>query len=164
MIKKRHCENGIMSNAIYSDCGNYRYVLTREWDESKKRVMFIALNPSTATELKNDPTVARIMNYAKDWGYGGASVCNVFGYRATDPKNMKAQKYPTGPDNDSLILEEAKNCDKVIACWGNHALHMNRARELRPKLGELYCLGTNSNGEPKHPLYLKKNLIPKKLE
>lgn len=164
MIEKRHEKNGVKSTAIYSDCERYRYVLTREWDASKKRVLFIALNPSTATELANDPTVARMMNYAKDWGYGSASVCNVFGYRATDPRDMKAQSDPVGADNDALILGEVAKCEKVIACWGNHALHLGRSMELRPKLGKLYSLGVNANGEPKHPLYLKKDLVPKKLE
>ena len=56
MIEKFHNDDRAASSAIFSDCERYRYVLTREWDPSGKRVLFVMLNPSTADEIKNELT------------------------------------------------------------------------------------------------------------
>lgn len=74
------------TNAILSEDRKYRYVLSRIWDESKPMVMIIGLNPSTADETKNDPTIIRCIDFAKSWGYGGVYMLNLFAFRATLPK------------------------------------------------------------------------------
>ena len=78
------------SGAIFSSCRKYRYALWRNWDETKPCVMIIGLNPSTADENENDPTITRCINFAKSWGYGGVCVTNLFAYCATVPSDMKA--------------------------------------------------------------------------
>ena len=55
-------------------------------------ILFIGLNPSTADETKNDPTIRRCINFAKDWGYGGVMIANLFAFRSTSPEIMKQQK------------------------------------------------------------------------
>ncbi len=35
----------------------YRYALWREWDSNKGTCVFIGLNPSTANETEDDPTL-----------------------------------------------------------------------------------------------------------
>ena len=100
MIIRSHTKGDAPSVAVYSDCERYRYTLTRTWDEGAGRVLFIMLNPSTATEVQNDPTVERCERRARTLGYGAFRVCNIFAYRATDPRDMRAQADPNGPGND----------------------------------------------------------------
>ena len=85
-------------NAKFSACRKYRYALWRTWDESKPYVMIIGLNPSTADENKNDPTITRCINFAKSWGYGGVCVTNLFAFRATVPSDMKTSNDPIGTE------------------------------------------------------------------
>ena len=47
------------SGATISTCEKYRYQLWRKWDEGKKCLVFIMLNPSTADAENNDPTITR---------------------------------------------------------------------------------------------------------
>lgn len=122
--------------------------------------MFIGLNPSTADEVNNDPTVTRCINFSKAWGYGAFCMTNIFAYRATDPKVMKAQPEPVGPDNDKWLVEIAREAGIVIAAWGVHGEHLNRGKEVVDLLDEIHCLGRTKKGYPKHPLYLAKTSIP----
>src|SRR3989344_2064891 len=100
MIERKSIIDGVESIVKYSDCEKYRYVLTRIWKSKGGRVLFIGLNPSTADELKNDPTVTRMVNFSKNWGFGSLTVCNLFAFRATVPKVMKAENDPIGEEND----------------------------------------------------------------
>lgn len=124
--------------------------------------MFIGLNPSTADEIKNDPTVTRCINYAKQWDYGGMIMANIFAYRATDPKVMKAAVDPVGPDNDEWLLKLVKGADLIVAVWGNHGEFMDRGRAVLVLLERitLHCLALNKTGHPKHPLYCSSSLEP----
>lgn len=93
----------MIKDTIFSPCREYRYTLYREWAPGDKVVMFIGLNPSTADEVNNDPTVRRCINYAKQWGYTGMYMTNIFAYRATDPNVMKAHPEPVGAENDHYL-------------------------------------------------------------
>jgi hypothetical protein len=73
------------------------------WDESKAYALFIGLNPSTADEKEDDPTIKRCINYSKKWGYGGLCMVNLFAFRATDPSDLKAFHEPIGLENDKWI-------------------------------------------------------------
>ena len=77
----------IYKNATFSSCRAYRYSLSRIWDKKKKLVLLIGLNPSTADEKVDDPTIRRCVNYAKNWGYGGFLMVNLFAYRTTLPSS-----------------------------------------------------------------------------
>ncbi len=147
--------------ANFSECEKYRYSLWRIWDDSKNNALFIGLNPSTADAEIDDPTIRRCINYAKGWGYGGLYMANLFAYRATDPKVMKKALDPVGPYNNSYLIELADQCGIVVCAWGNHGRFKNqdrRVKHLIPKM--LHCLEKSKHGNPKHPLYLKKNLVP----
>jgi hypothetical protein len=91
----------LKTDAKFSACRKYRYALWRTWDESKPNVMIIGLNPSTADENENDPTITRCINFAKSWGYGGVCVTNLFAYCATVPSDMKESNDPIGSENDT---------------------------------------------------------------
>ena len=158
MITRHHQKGDAASVAEYSDCEAYRYTLTRVWDPAGRKVLFVMLNPSTATEVQNDPTVERCERRARALGYGAFRVCNIFAYRATDPKVMRAQDDPVGPANDAAILEAAAWADTVVCAWGTHGAHHARGAEveilLRASGKPLYHLGISKDGHPKHPLYI----------
>lgn len=162
MITRSHQKGDAASIALYSDCERYRYLLTRVWDESRPRALFILLNPSTATEVQNDPTVERCERRARALGFGGFRVTNIFAYRATDPKVMRAQADPVGPGNDAAIRESlewaAGAGDRIICAWGAHGAHLGRGAAVEALLRDsgraLHHLGLTKAGAPKHPLYI----------
>ena len=86
--------DNVNSHAVYSPCKQYRYELTRQWSDNNKRMLFILLNPSTATERKNDPTVERCEKRARNLNYGAYRVCNIFSYRATNPLELRNSADP----------------------------------------------------------------------
>lgn len=120
--------------------------------------MFVMLNPSTATEVQNDPTVERCERRARALGFGAFQVTNIFAWRDTDPRNMRAASDPIGPANNAAILDGASWADQIIAAWGTHGAHLNRGPEveeiLRAAGHQLYHLGLSKDGHPKHPLYI----------
>jgi hypothetical protein len=153
------------SGAQFSACRRWRYLLWRRWDESKPAANFLMLNPSTADELKLDPSCTRARVYAQRWGFGGLVVTNLFGWRATDPAEMKAARDPVGRGNDAAILRAARECALVVCAWGNHGVHLERASAvlgfLRKTNVELHYLRINKGtGHPAHPLYLPGSLKP----
>jgi len=122
------------------------------------------LNPSTADELKLDPTCARARDYAERWGYGALMVTNIFAFRETNPSRMKAAADPVGRGNDAAIVRAARESAIVVCAWGNHGGFLGRATEILGKLNakniRLHALRLNASGEPAHPLYLPGTLRP----
>lgn len=158
MITKTFQKDDAHSAANYSDCENYRYDLTRVWHDAGRKVLFLMLNPSTATEVQNDPTVERCERRARALGYGAFRVCNIFAFRATDPKVMRGANDPIGPQNDTAINQAILWADDVVAAWGAHGEHQNRGAEvealLRRQAKTPKHLGLTKAGHPKHPLYI----------
>ena len=148
----------IYKNATFSSCRIYRYSLSRIWDRKKKYVLFIGLNPSTANEKADDPTIRRCVDYAKDWGYGGFMMVNLFAYRTSLPSNLKKIKYPVGSENDKYIVTLSKKADITVAAWGNNGNLYSRDKQVLSLVPSLMCLKINKSGQPAHPLYLKKGL------
>ena len=122
--------------------------------------MFIGLNPSTADETKNDPTVRRCIGYAQKWGYGSLCMTNIFAYRATLPKDMMNVEDPVGEGNDEALLRLSKDAGIIIAAWGKHGSWQGRGQKVIEMLARLKCLGKNKDGSPVHPLYQKSDVIP----
>ena len=171
----------------FSPCRTWRYFLRRPWqqqidqsfvvsdlldqpDTTTKRppIAFCLLNPSTADETKDDPTVARCRRFAVAWGFGDIIVLNAFAYRATDPKDMKAHMEPVGADNDKTIIQTVEwvlsNGGQVVCGWGNHGSHLSRSTHIRSILApykdtdKILGFPTTKSGEPGHPLYLKNSV------
>lgn len=151
------------SSAAFSQNRRYRYSLLRIWDPSKPLLHICALNPSTADEVKNDPTIRREIRFASDMGFGGLIATNIFAFRATDPRKMKEQRAPVGSGNDSSILEASKSCQMSIAAWGVHGAHLGRHQEMLNLPVNWHCFGSTKDGYPRHPLYLPKWIRPFKL-
>ena len=159
MIIRQHQKGDAASVAVYSQCEAYRYLLTRVWNPDGRKALFVMLNPSTATEFQNDPTVERCERRARALGFGAFRVTNIFAFRATDPRVMRAMADPIGPDNDAAIVDSARDwADSILCAWGTHGAHLGRgaavAGLLRATGRELLTLGLSKDGHPKHPLYI----------
>lgn len=164
MITRNHQKADAASVATYSACECYRYILTRTWNAAGPKALFTMLNPSTATEVQNDPTVERCERRARALGFGAFRVTNIFAYRATDPRVMRAQADPVGPGNDAAIVQSALWADQVICAWGNHGAHLDRGRRVETLLRAtglpLFHLGLTKADQPRHPLYLSYDTQP----
>jgi hypothetical protein len=149
----------VKSGAEFSKCRTYRYVLWRRWNEpgTGRSVLFIGLNPSTADETVDDPTIRRCIGFAKRWGYGELVMMNAFAARATDPRQLHATADPIGPENDQWLIHRQQQADLIVAAWGMHC-SAEREHDLCQLLNRtLYCLGHTQAGRPKHPLYLRRD-------
>lgn len=146
--------------AVLSDCRTYRYALWRTWDTNKPYAMFVGLNPSTADETEDDPTITRCINFAKSWGYGGLCMVNLFAFRATKPDDMKKATDPVGSENDQWLLKLASGAGIVIGAWGNNGAYQGRAEHVKGLVSDMSYLQLNKTGHPTHPLYLKADLKP----
>ncbi len=151
-------------SADFSPCGVYRYTLVRVWDESKPRILWVLLNPSTADAVHDDPTNRKGIKFSKAWGFGSCVFVNLFAFRSPHPKVMKKQAEPVGPENEALIIYEATRAiasgGKIVLAWGNDGAHRGRDAAVLKLLksdgfDSLWCMGKNQGGSPKHPLYLR---------
>lgn len=154
----RHFRKGdAESEAVYSPCERYRYLLSRIWGAGE-RALFVMLNPSTATEAQNDPTVERCERRARALGMGGFRVCNIFALRATDPRDMRAHPEPVGVWNDAALRESVHWGGLVVCAWGTHGAHLGRGQAVEALLRatgvRLHHLGLTAAGHPRHPLYV----------
>lgn len=157
-------------SAELSPDGVYRYRLDRGRRDAGGNVCWIMLNPSTADAEQDDPTIRRCWGFTGQWGQSSLTVVNLFAYRATSPKDMKQAADPVGPENDRYIIEAVNSPDvvAVVAAWGEHGKFRNRAGEVRQLLADhnvpLYCLERSKSGQPKHPLYLRGDLTPERMD
>lgn len=155
------------SGASFSEDRKYRYGLWRIWkdDQDSEFVHFCMLNPSTADENVNDPTIERCIRRAKNWGYDGIIITNLFAFRSTDPKELKNVEDPVGPENDDSILYAAAYVPGITVCgWGKHGHLHDRGTKVHQMLSDkakrLFALKTNKDGSPAHPLYIGYDVEP----
>lgn len=147
------------SGAWISDDGLYRYRLWRTWDESKRPMAFVMLNPSTADATTDDPTIRRCIGFAKREDCGGIQVVNLYALRATKPAHLLDHPDPEGPEN-CMAWAEVLYDDPYpvcVAAWGAGAssLRLPESKALRGSSAAWRCLGTTKGGAPRHPLYVK---------
>lgn len=155
--------------ATFSPCRIYRYKLWRIWDAATRYVLFLMLNPSTADETLNDPTVDRCEHRARKDGWGGLVVANLFAIRTKDPVIMKKAVDPVGPDNDRIIRDAVYRAGLVVCAWGVHGTHRGRDQEVLKMIRDVgstvpHHLGLTKHGHPRHPLYLGYDISPQQFE
>jgi len=149
------------SGAKLSKDRKYRYRLWRAWNIDKPAVAFIMLNPSTADETDDDPTIRRCLGYAKDWGYGSLIVGNLFAYRTSNPSGLRKCKDPIGPENNERLQSICNDSDLVVAAWGVNGSLYGREDEVMDNLdADFYALNTTKDGHPNHPLYQPSDADP----
>lgn len=152
-------------SALYSADEKYRYLLRRTMEpENMRTVMWIMLNPSTATASTNDATIRRVIGFSAREGYGRLVVCNLYAYRSHNPKRLLEQVYPQGKWNATIIREVMREVEDVFFAWSGwwSGLHISK-RPSRLNVERLAfeagltpkCLGRTKDGSPRHPLYLK---------
>ena len=155
LVYRAHEAGGCLSRVWYSRCDQYRYGLSRVWTPDAPALLFIMLNPSTADEHRNDPTVARCETRARSMGYGGVMIANIFAFRATRPQDLKLADAPIGDANEAVLANWTQRAGMTIAAWGVHGGHRNQAANVAQSLkGPLFHLGLTKDGHPRHPLYV----------
>jgi len=145
--------------AILDNYRKHRLLLWRFWDDRPK-MLFVGLNPSTANELQDDPTIRRLCDFAERWGYGGLYACNVFSQITPYPKELLAETAIHSADihaiqmvNELVVL--------VVCGWGDGiekaAYGIARANTIKSLFKEPMCFGLTAKGNPKHPVRLPKD-------
>lgn len=155
--------NDINNGAKFSECGTHRYSIWRIWDKSKQIVMFIGLNPSTANQDSDDPTIRRVIKFASNWGYGGVYMMNLFTQVTPYPHELKLNDDEQIIENRDRIFPMAEWCKLIIFAWGNFKEAEQEGQHYSDILNG-YCLGKNQNGSPKHPLYIHSKTQPTKFK
>ena len=135
-------------------------------------VLFIGLNPSRADGERDDPTLRRLQGFARNWGYGGLEVLNLFARISASPAALRRCEDPVGPDNDRWLeqrLSALPAGGAVWLGWGNGGAWCERDqrvrallfRVLKPTEGpRLLTLGLTASGQPRHPLYVPGDAQP----
>lgn len=153
----------MQTDAILSSCGNYRYSLARKRDLQKDDLIWVLLNPSTADSTQDDPTIRKIIQFSKNFGYWWCLVYNLFALRSTDPKVLITHSDPIWPDNDNHIQTIPTEKKIVFARW-NHGILQWRSTKVIDLLKDhnTRYLEKNKSQQPKHPLYVWYNIWLKK--
>jgi hypothetical protein len=157
---------GLISHVEFSDDKLYRYSLTRAFPHAglAEDCLFIMLNPSTADETLNDPTVERCQRRAYAMRFSKYTVVNIFALRSTDPKALYHHPDPIGRGNDAAIMKLATKASMVICGWGTHGDYMDRGKDVKAMLDgraiKCYHLGRTKSGQPRHPLYISNKTEP----
>lgn len=152
--------------ARFSECRVWRYALWRTWDPARAPLVFVGLNPSTADETQDDPTIRRCLGFARDFGCGGLHMLNIFAFRTTNPDGLRWTDDPVGPDNERefMALAAWPKRPRAICAWGKGGGYMDQGRIglrwLQDAGIEPECLGTTKEGYPRHPLFLPKDARP----
>jgi hypothetical protein len=160
MEERRMVDLNSKSGAIFSDDGLYRYLLWRNWvSNNQRRLLWVMLNPSTADDEDDDPTVQSCICISKHRGYGGLEIVNLFAYRTPDPDVLYGVVNPIGDENDRYMREAAERAPEIVVAWGawsEKGIYRHRGQEPLKLLGHpeklLYCLGTTEHSSPRHPL------------
>lgn len=152
-------------SAVISECGTYRYTLDRSWNSfGEGRVLWIMLNPSTADARLNDPTIRRCINFSERWDFDRLTVVNLFALRSTDPKALLEHLDPVGPLNDHWIERAAEDTKLIVVAWGAHPVAIGRGQQVVDQLHRAgrtpVCLGKTKDGWPRHPLYVRADIVP----
>lgn len=156
----------VAGSAVFSPCGRYRSLLTRDFDGGEGTVLWIGMNPSTAAAEVDDPTVRRETDFSRRWGFRRFVKANVMDYRATHPRDLTAPGVvPCSPENLPIIREQAAQAGLIMLAFGALApalrVHGEACvRALRDDGRALHCLGLTKNGAPRHPLYMRKDCEP----
>lgn len=155
-------EGNVDSWAIFSADGVYRYLLGRQWDPDSAWLVVGMLNPSSAGAFRNDPTIRRLLGFARRDGYGGLLVWNAMAMIATNPHDLLKADDPAGPRNPEAIrVAMSPVLARCVVGWGrprNKAMvrAINRAEIEARSQRPLWRFGDpTKDGWPRHPLYLR---------
>ena len=170
----------MITDARFSPCGRYRWWLQRCWDCERPPLLFVGLNPSRADADRDDPTLRRLQDFARSWGYGRLEVLNLFARISPSPSVLRRSSEPVGAENDLWLQERVLALASVSGAlwlgWGNGGAWCGRDQQV---LSQLACwarvpgaaaftvpwlsLGLTAAGQPRHPLYVPGDARPVRL-
>lgn len=159
--------DGIIRDARFTKSGDRRFLLTRRWVEDPEApyVLFVMLNPSTANDRIDDPTIRKCMNFARDWGVGAIRVVNLFDFVTPSPKALMAWAKANGEiarDEGlylDIIRDQSAGAETTVCGWGTWGgWFPERVRAVYSRLDCPWALHITKDGHPGHPLYLPKDL------
>lgn len=147
----------LKSKAMFSDDGEHRLLLRREWDKNGKTAMIIMINPNTADTLCMDMTTMLVLNNLSALGFGSVNIVNL--YSRIMPKlslRFNSDDDLIAKECDEIIEQYAAMSDAIIIAWGSVGNNSQRVRErqaelldvLRPYANKLYKI----DKEGYHPL------------
>ena len=168
LIIKQHNTLIQQSEAHFSACEKYRYWLRRDWDLDRDAICFLMLNPSTADEVDNDPTIERCQRRAITMGYGSMIIVNLFPFRMTDSTQLNTIGDLLGDasEADNYILRAVQETSITVCGWGKHPLAATRGQNVLLMLKnanlrhKVKCLQLNADKSPQHPLYIAYTKLP----
>ena len=157
-------------SAAISPCGQYRWWLRRQWDDQLPLLFFVGLNPSRADACRDDPTLRRLLGFARRWGFGALEVVNLFARISPSPALLRRAADPVGQANDLWIETGLRGLEghapgAIWLGWGNQGAWRGRDHDVLVLLQQglkgassaasvdLLCLGLTAAGQPRHPLY-----------
>jgi hypothetical protein len=141
----------------------YRPLLGRSWhgkDTPQSYVLWIGMNPSSASARVNDATINREITFTARQELKELHKCNIMDYRATSPKRLlEIPGACHSPNNLAIIETQALNAALVIAAWGSVHTRLSFYADdveklLRKWNVKVWCLGRTKTGAPRHPLYV----------
>lgn len=152
----------LKSNAVFSPCRTWRYLLYREVQATGPLILFSGINGSTAAEDDEDQTSMKWRGFTLRYGGRAYMAVNPFAKTATDPRELAKVADPIGPDNDRHIADALAKADILVPCWGNRT---KAPKHLRHRfdwmLAQMFAtgkpvltFGLTKGGDPKHPLML----------
>ena len=144
---------------MYSRDRRHRYLLWRTLDAGHGTLLVVGLNPSTADENQNDPTITRCIGFARAWGYRKLLVANLFAFCATRPVDLKQAADPVGAENNKWLVDATNIAWDTLVAWGNTGNWQGRGQQVLPLLKRAACLGLTKQGAPRHPLYVRRDQV-----
>jgi hypothetical protein len=149
--------------------GDYRYWLRRDADAAAAAlpaaVCWVMLNPSTADGTTDDNTIRRCLGFTRSLGHRSMVVVNLYAWRSKEPEDLLTPADPVGPDNSHHLHRAAGGAQIILAAWGAWPgpagkAHAQRVAEVLSRYRVVHCLALTADQQPRHPLYLRKDLQP----
>ncbi|MBQ5989209.1 MAG: DUF1643 domain-containing protein [Oscillospiraceae bacterium] len=147
----------IKSKVLFSDDGEHRMLLRREWNRSGKSAMIIMINPSIADTICVDVTTMLVLNNLQKLGFGSVNIVNLYS-RITEKLRFRFNSDDDliAKECDDIIEQYAALSDAVIIAWGSVGSKSERVHERQKDILErlnkyknkLYQIGE----EGYHPL------------
>jgi len=152
----------MIKQATFSQDRKRRFDLIRDWRDEigvpDKTALFVMLNPSKAGENEDDPTVRKVMGFARRWGFGRVVLVNLNPIVSTDPWELPPWN---GIDiaNKLFIERWMQDVDLVVCAWGSPPSAICRKIAMEELIYSfrqvvrtcLHCIGLTKGGFPLHP-------------
>jgi hypothetical protein len=158
--------DGVRGRAVFSPDRAYRYWLERGWDNRLPRFTYVLLNPSRATAHTDDPTTRKLQHLTAANGGGSYVLVNLFASIDTHQTGLHLDTAvgESTSERDRWVRSAVLQSDRIVIGWGagnsaapraseNRRSVQRQVRAIWPVLAahQLWCVGHNRTGSPRHP-------------